>query len=161
MTETVSSQPSARPPRTPPRWFVRSAWVVHRLLYRATGGRLGLAEPRPGKYGMLRLHTIGRRSAAPRVAILAYFEDGPNLVLLAMNGWADTHPAWWLNLAAHPEASVDLPDGPRRVRARVAQGVERERLWAGWDDFNDGPSMDDYARHRTTPTPVIVLEPAR
>ena len=69
MRERVESKPSV-----PPRWFVRTAWVVHRALYRVTGGRFGLARPRSGSYGMLRLHTTGRRSGEPRVAILAYYE---------------------------------------------------------------------------------------
>lgn len=147
-------------PRTPPRWFVRTAWVVHRAIYRLSGGRAGLAPPRPGKYGMLRLHTTGRRSAQPRVAILAYWEDGADLVLMAMNGWAEGHPAWWSNLLARPDASVDLPDGHRRlVRAREAHGVERERLVAGWAPYTTGPALEEYARHRATPTPMIVLEP--
>ena len=152
MTETADSTP-----RVPPRWFVRTAWVVHRGLSAISGGRLGLARPRPGKYGMLRLHTVGRRSGEPRVAILAYYEDGPDVILMAMNGWAEPHPAWWLNLRAHPEASIDLPDGSRRVRAREAQGAERERLWAGWDAYEE-QSIDSFAQMRTKRTPVIVLE---
>jgi deazaflavin-dependent oxidoreductase (nitroreductase family) len=71
---------------------------------------------------MLRLHTLGRRSGRPRFAILGFFEDGPNLVTLAMNGWAAPEPAWWLNLQAHPEASVDLTDGSRPVVGRAATG---------------------------------------
>ncbi len=158
-TADVTPEVPRSAPRIPPRWFVRAAWVVHRALHRATGGRFGLARPRPGKYGMLRLHTVGRRTGAPRAAILAYYEDGPDLVLMAMNGWAEPHPAWWLNLAAHPETTVELPDGPRRVRAREARGLERERLWAGWDAYLQGPTMDDYAVLRARETPVIVLEP--
>lgn len=158
MSETLSRQPHSKQPSVSPRWFIRTAWVVHRGLYSISGGRLGLAKPRPGKYGMLRLHTVGRRSGQARIAILAYFEDGPNLILMAMNGWAEPHPAWWLNLRAHPEASVDLPEGARRVRAREAHGAERERLWAGWDAYNDGTSMADYGTLRSKQTPVIVLE---
>ena len=78
----------------------------------------------------MRLTTLGRRSGQPRVAIVGYYEDGPNLVTLAMNGWADAEPAWWLNLQAQPDATVDLADGSRAVRARAAAGAERERLWA-------------------------------
>ena len=79
----------------PPRWFVRTAWVVHRALSRFTRGRLGLATPQPqGKYGLLRLTTAGRRSGEERIAILGYSEDGPILVTLAMNGLADGEPAW-------------------------------------------------------------------
>lgn len=146
-------------PKVPPRWFVRSAWVVHRALYRLTGGRFGLTRPRPGKYGMLRLHTVGRRSGRARVAIVAYYEDGENLITMAMNGWDEAHPAWWLNLQAHREASVDLPDGSRAVRAREAHGLERERLWAGFDAYSEGPTMEEYSRHRARRTPVVVLEP--
>jgi deazaflavin-dependent oxidoreductase (nitroreductase family) len=54
----------------------------------------------------LRLHTTGRRTGAKRVAILGYFEDGPNLFTLAMNGWGEPDPAWWLNLQANPDATI-------------------------------------------------------
>ena len=67
---------------------------------------------------MMRLKTIGRRTGKERHAILGYFEDGPNLVTMAMNGWGDPEPAWWLNLQAQPETTVELKDGPRRPRPR-------------------------------------------
>ena len=162
MTDTASGAPAAVPapaPKLPPRWFVRSAWVVHRALYRVTGGRFGLARPRPGKFGMLRLQTIGCRSGQPRIAIVSYYEEGDALVTMAMNGWADAHPAWLHNLRAQPDASVDLPDGPRLVRAREVTGLERERLLAGFDAFHEGPAMAEYERARRRATPVIVLEP--
>ncbi len=69
-------------PRLPPRWFVRSAWVAHRAFHRLTGGRRGIWKPAPGKWGTMRLTTVGRRSGKARTAILGYFEDGPNLVTL-------------------------------------------------------------------------------
>ena len=77
-----------------PRWLVRSFWALHRAIYSLSGGRRGLRKPAPGKYGMLRLKTIGRHSGKERVAILAYLEDGPDLHLMAMNGWAEPAPAW-------------------------------------------------------------------
>ncbi len=61
--------------------------MVHRGIYRASGGRLGLARPKPGKYGMMRLVTLGRRTGKERSVILAYYEDGANPVTFAMNGW--------------------------------------------------------------------------
>jgi len=106
---------------------------------------------------MLRLRTIGRRSGEERRAIVAYMEDGPDLVLLAMNGWAESAPAWWLNLEAHPVARVDLPDGSRVVKARVADRDERSRLWAAWASL--GEDLDGYAALRSRETPVVVLEP--
>ena len=107
--------------RLPPRWFISAAWLVHRALYRLTGGRFGLRPPTPDQWGMLRIHTIGRRSGAKRVAILGYYEDGPNLVTMAMNGWGDPEPAWWLNLQAQPDVTLDLVDGRREVHARAAR----------------------------------------
>lgn len=89
--------------------------------------------------------------------IVAYLEDGPNLTTLAMNGWDPAEPAWWLNLQAHPEASVDLVDGSRRVRARAALGDERTRLWAKWRVPDKG--LDALAARRSTETAVVVLEP--
>ena len=160
MDHEIGSTRSDRSPWLPPRWFVRLAWVVHRAIHRLSGGRRGLALPRPGKAGYLRLHTIGRRSGQEREAILAYFADGSDLVTLAMNGWADPEPAWWLNLLAQPDATVDLKDGSRPIRARVAQGAERTRLWARFDEFASwGTDLDAYARRRSHETAVVVLEP--
>jgi F420H(2)-dependent quinone reductase len=160
MDQETASARSAGTAWLPPRWFVRLAWIVHRAIHRVTGGRRGLAVPRPGKAGYLRLHTVGRRSGREREAILAYFEDGPDLVTLAMNGWADPEPAWWLNLLAQPDATVDLKDHTRRVRARVAEGEDRTRLWARFDEFASwGTDLDAYARRRSHETSVVVLEP--
>ncbi|WP_019135590.1 nitroreductase/quinone reductase family protein [Cellulomonas massiliensis] len=144
-------------PRVPPRWFVRTAWVVHRAIYRLSGGRLGLSRPRPTRWGMMHLTTTGRRTGQRRAVIVAYMEDGPNLVTLAMNGWADAEPAWWLNLQAQPDATVTIKDGTRAVRARAAQGAERDRLWEAWKHLGD--DLDGYSTLRTTPTTVVVLEP--
>jgi F420H(2)-dependent quinone reductase len=150
-----------RAARLPPRPFVRTAWVLHRALHRVSGGRIGLTRPEAGKrFGMMRLTTMGRRSGQPRVAIVGYYEDGPNLVTLAMNGWADAEPAWWLNLQVQPDTTGTLPDGTRAVRARAAAGAERERLWARFRDFPGwGDDIDALAARRSTETAVVVLEP--
>ena len=143
--------------RLPPRWFVRSAWSVHRALYRFSGGRFGLRPPRGNRYGMMRLTTIGRRSGEARSVILGYFEDGPNLVTMAMNGWAAPEPAWWLNLQAHQDATLDLAQGRLEVRGRAAVGEERSRLWSRWSEIDEG--LDAYAARRPTETAVVVLTP--
>jgi F420H(2)-dependent quinone reductase len=153
----MSDERESRSPRLPPRWFIRLAWSVHRGLYRFTGGRIGLWRPRPGRWGALRLTTNGRRSGRQRSVILGYVEDGPNLVTMAMNGWGDGEPAWWLNLRAHPNARVDLADGPRLVRGRAAEGAERSRLWARWREID--ANLDAYAALRSSQTAVVVLEP--
>jgi len=148
---------SERAPRVPPRWFVTTAWHVHRGIYRVSRGRVGLWRPRPGRWGTLRLTTTGRRSGQPRSVILGYLEDGPNLVTLAMNGWSDGEPAWWLNLLDHPEADAVLRGGPLRVTGRAAHGAERDRLWARWREVD--AELDGFASRRSTETAVVVLEP--
>ncbi len=147
------------PPKRPPAWFVHGAWRVHRTLYRLSGGRFLWTTDNKRGWGALRLTTIGRKSGQERNVIVGYLEDGPNLVLVAMNGWDEGHPAWWLNLKAHPDAMVRLPnEDPRPVRARQVDGEERDRLWRRWASVQR--DYDGFADQRSTETPVIVLKPA-
>ncbi len=90
--------------------------------------------------------------------ILGYFEDGPNVITMAMNGWADDEPAWWLNLQANPVAELSLTDGRRTVKGRAAKGDERVRLWNRWLEFD--ARLDDLAALRSRETAVVILEPA-
>lgn len=142
--------------RIPPRWFVRTAWSTHRGLYRVTGGRVGLRRAKPDRWGMMRLTTTGRRTGQERSVILGYVDDGPNLVTLAMNGWADSDPAWWLNLQANSAAWVELADGRRMVTGRAAEGDERSQLWARWRELDT--NLDAYAALRSAETAVVILE---
>jgi len=154
---TEKSELVEKTPFLPPRWFVRTAWVVHRAIYRVTGGRRGLWQPKPNNWGTMRVTTIGRRTGQERSVILGYYEDGANLVTMAMNGWAEGEPAWWLNLQANPDATVQLTNGARDVRATVAVGAERARLWQRWREMGD--DVDGYSKLRSTQTAVVVLEP--
>jgi deazaflavin-dependent oxidoreductase (nitroreductase family) len=143
-----------------PRFLLRVFWAIHRAIYRGTGGRIGLSRPVAGqKFGMLQLTTVGRRSGRRREAMIGYYYDGQNLVTLAMNGWGDAEPAWWLNLLAEPEATVVLPDGRRAVRAREAVGAERERLWIGFGRYAGWGDIETLATHRSRTTAIVVLEP--
>ena len=147
--------------RTLPRPLIRTAWVLHRALNRFSRGHLGLSQPEHGtRFGMMRLATVGRRTGRARVAIVGYFEDDEDLVTVAMNGWGEGDPAWWLNLQASPDAVVGLGSGPRSVRARVAEGAERERLWARLREFPGwGEDIDALAARRPAETAVVVLAP--
>jgi deazaflavin-dependent oxidoreductase (nitroreductase family) len=153
----MSVEQKPRTPWLPPRWFIRLAWSVHRGVCRVGGRRAGLWRPRAKGWGALRLTTVGRRTGRQRAVILGYFEDGPNLVTLAMNGWGEGEPAWWLNLRAQPDGTVDLVDGQRQVRAHAATGEERARLWARWRQIDK--QLDAYAARRSSETAVVVLEP--
>ena len=148
-----------RPASLPPRWFIRSFWVVQRAVYSVTRGRFGLRTATADHQGMMRLRTVGRRSGEERIAILAYFEDGQDLVTMAMNGWADPEPAWWLNLQAQPDVTVDLPGGPRAVHGRAADKDERPRLWARWAAYDRGADLDAFAARRSRETAVVILSP--
>lgn len=151
------SHEGGRTPRVPPRWFVVTAWRVHRGLVRATGARLGLWPARARRWGAMRLTTTGRRSGKERAVILGYLEDGANLVTLAMNGWGEGEPAWWLNLQANPPARVEVRHGTRDVVAHAAAGAEHDRLWGRWREVD--ANLDGYARLRSGETAVVVLEP--
>ena len=76
----------------PPRWFVLLFWHGHRALLRVTRGRVGLWRPKSDGWGALRLTTTGRRTGRPRQVVVGYFEDGRNLITMAMNGWVQPNP---------------------------------------------------------------------
>ena len=89
--------------------------------------------------------------------MIGYFEDGTDLVTMAMNGWGPGEPAWWLNLQANPDAEIETKDGSRPVTARAADGDERARLWDRWREIDD--DLDGYAARRGGETAVVVLSP--
>jgi deazaflavin-dependent oxidoreductase (nitroreductase family) len=155
MSEAIERQP----PQVP-RWLVRTIWFVHRAAYSLTRGRFGLRPATSTQWGMIRLTTTGRRSGQRRVAIVGFIEDGRNIVTPAMNGWADPEPAWWLNLQANPDATVELPDGSSRaVTARAAVGDERARLWAKFVDLGSSAFTDASAAMRSRETSIVAFEP--
>ena len=155
----TTTQTPSKPAPLPPRWFIRIAWAVHRAILTLTGGRFGLRRQSAKNWGMLRLTTVGRRSGKERRAILGYFEDGPNLVTMAMNGWGEAEPAWWLNLQAAPDTTVELADGVRAVRGRAATAEERPRLWARWAEYDGEENLGSWAARRPAETAVVILEP--
>ncbi len=155
--EVPMSRQTGSRARLPPRWFMHLFWRAHRAVLRFSGGRIGLWRPKANRGGAMQLTTRGRRSGRERRVVVGYFEDGPNVVTMAMNGWGEAEPAWWLNLQADPNAEVDLVGGLRLVAARAAQGEERDRLWARWGEIDE--NLDAYAARRPTETAVVVFEP--
>ena len=108
-----------------------------------------------GGLSHLLLTTIGRRSGAERTVPLTFLRDEHRLVLVASNGGAERHPAWWLNLEAAPRARVRLGNEEFPVYAEAATGAERERLWARLIDYN--PFYRRYATITARRIPVVVL----
>ena len=151
------STDTARPPKLPPSWFIHVFWRAHRVVYRLSGGRFLWTTSGKRGWGALHLTTVGRRTGRERSVIVGYLEDGDDLVTMAMNGWDEGHPAWWLNLEAHPEAVVRLAgQSPRTVLAHAATGAERDRLWQRWAAVDK--QLDEFAALRSVETPVVVLE---
>jgi deazaflavin-dependent oxidoreductase (nitroreductase family) len=130
---------------------------VHTLLYQRTGGRLGHTIPGvPGK--MLLLDHVGAKSGVKRTSPLLYVRDGEDLVIVASKGGYPKHPAWYHNLMANPDTTVQVKGERIPVHARVAKPEERDRLWAlavkGYHGY------DDYAaRSKGREIPLVVLEP--
>lgn len=146
------------PPKLPPVWFKHFFWRVHRFAYRLLGARV-LWTPRSKRgWGAMHLATVGRKSGERREVIVGYIDADGSPVVLAMNGWDEGLPAWWLNVEAHPDVVIRSKGEPERpVRARRAEGDERDRLWRRWAEIDEG--LDAYAASREADTPVVVFEP--
>ena len=84
----------------------------------------------------LLLRTVGRRTSQPRTSALLYVRDGDAYVVIASNGGAPQHPGWFHNLTAQPDVEIQVGRARIPVRAQVAAGEERSRLWARADEVN-------------------------
>lgn len=123
-------------------------------LYRLSGGRIGghIAEA-----PVLLLTTTGRKSGQQRTAPVVYVADGENLVVIGSNAGHNRTPAWSLNLKANPDAEVEVRRERRQVRARVAEGEERENLWRKHNEQYSG--FDEYEARTDRDIALFVLEP--
>jgi deazaflavin-dependent oxidoreductase (nitroreductase family) len=109
---------------------------------------------------LLILHTTGAKTGKERVHPLVYQADGDRLVVFASKGGAPQHPDWYRNVVANPDVTVEIGTdaGTETVpmRARVAEGDERERLWSRQKELV--PGFADYEAKTTRQIPVVVLE---
>jgi deazaflavin-dependent oxidoreductase (nitroreductase family) len=137
-----------------PAWMLRASGRLNVPLYRLSRGRIG---GRVGRAPVLLLTTTGRKSGHERTAPVLYMEDGERLVVIGSNAGNVKPPAWALNLRANPEASVEVRADRRNVRARVAEGEEREDLWRRVNEEYAG--FDDYSKLTSRDIAVFVLEP--
>ncbi len=133
--------------------FLRVVGGAHNALYRWTGGKFG---GHVGKAPVLLLTVAGRKTGKRRTTPLLYGTDGDDLVVIASMGGAPKSPSWYFNLQ-NAEADVQIGREHRRVRARDAEGEERERLWAEMVALYS--SYASYQEKTTRRIPVVVLEP--
>ena len=132
-----------------------TGWVAdHIKEYVETGGERG--HEWQGVPTLL-LSVKGRKSGLWRRTALIYGRDGANYIVVASKGGSPTHPIWYLNLLANPDAEIQVGAQTFRVRAHVAEGEERAKLWqtmsAIWPDYNN------YQKKTDRQIPVVVLEP--
>lgn len=135
--------------------FITLFPAIDKRLIPLTRGKLKVAFGQP----ILLLHMRGAKSGEPRVVPLLYTPHGDSYVIVASKAGADHHPAWFHNVRAQPDA-VEVELGGRRtpVTPRVAEGTEREQLWALVNDnYNGYEAYQGRAGSRVIP--VVVLEP--
>jgi len=128
---------------------------VHGRIYKATGGRVGHRIPLLPP--MLMLEHVGAKSGVTRSTPLVYVEDGDDIVLVASKGGYERNPAWFHNLRANPDVTVQLGTERRAMRARVATRDERRRLWP--KAVSVWPGYRGYQRRTEREIPLLVLEP--
>jgi len=133
--------------------FVELFWRIHLRVYQWTGGRIGSALM---GLPVLLLTTKGRKSGESRTSPLMYLPRGNDFVVIASYLGEPRHPAWFLNLTAEPTADVQIGSAHHRVRAREAQGSEREELWR--TVVAKTPDYAEYQQRTSRRIPVVVLE---
>jgi F420H(2)-dependent quinone reductase len=127
---------------------------THSSVYRRSDGRVwGTMFGGP----VLLLNTTGRKSGQRRTNPLLYVRDGEDFVVIASYGGAPKHPAWYLNLMATPDATVEVGDREFRVRAEEVDGEEKARLWQKMVEMY--PTYDSYQKKTDREIPLLVLHP--
>lgn len=131
---------------------------LYAAFYRRSGGRIGGHLPGWPEARIALVDHTGARSGVRRTSPLMYKEVDGAVAVVASKAGQPTHPAWFHNLRANPDTTVQIGSEVRRVSARVATDEERERLWPMFVAFY--PGYDFYQRHaRDRTIPIVILEP--
>jgi len=127
---------------------------IYQWLYEKSDGRFTWLGGLP----VLLLRTTGRKTGAERTAALVYLKDGDDLVIVASNGGSDKSPGWYFNIQKNAEVGVQIGRQRTRMRARVADGQERSRLWPLVNQ-NNSNRYDGYQAKTTRQIPLVILSP--
>ena len=124
--------------------------------FRENGGEtFGPFKGRP----VLLLTTKGAKSGEARTTPLVYSRDGDRVVIIASMGGAPKHPAWFLNLRANPDVTVELGTEKFQATSAIAEGEERDRLFA--QQAATMPAFNEYQQKTSRQIPVVILERAK
>lgn len=121
---------------------------------RAHGGRPA-SGPMAGK-PLIVLTTTGARTGEPRTSIVTYHRDGDRYAIAASMGGAPKHPAWYHNLVANPEATIEVDNETFKVRATDTSGAERDRLWN--EHVAQLPEFGEYPKKTDRTIPMLLLD---
>jgi deazaflavin-dependent oxidoreductase (nitroreductase family) len=132
---------------------LKAMFKAHATIYERSGGRIGAWLGLP----TLLLSVTGRKSGQTRSTPLVYFQDGENYVVVGSDGAAKRDPQWWKNLQVDPMSAVRVGRKKLKVKATLAMGAERERLWEIGNTFN--PMWSKYQTRTERELPVVVLTP--
>jgi deazaflavin-dependent oxidoreductase (nitroreductase family) len=136
----------------------RRSTKVHVALYRRSRGKIGGHLPGWPAARILLLDHTGAKSGIRRTSPVMYLEDGELVAVMASKAGQPTNPAWFHNLKANPDTTIQIGSEVRNVRARVATDEERDRLWPRFVVFY--PSYDFYQRiAKGRKIPIVILDP--
>jgi deazaflavin-dependent oxidoreductase (nitroreductase family) len=131
-----------------------TGWVAdHIRRYVETEGRQGHHE---SGVTTLLLTIRGRNTGKLRRTALIYGRDGQRYVVVASNGGLASHPAWYLNLLAHPEVHVQVGAEKFTARASIVTEADKKRLWRLMADM--WPDYDTYEKQTSRDIPVVIIE---
>ncbi len=154
----MSSKP---PPAFPPPGTLKAKLVnlIPRTNVVSTAGPKGVFGCEMQDLPVLILHTVGRKTDKPRQSPLLSIQDGKTYAIVGSCGGSDAPPAWWLNLQAHPRATIEIKGTKRPVSARIATAEQKAIYWprlvAGYPFYND------YQARTARELPMILLSNER
>jgi deazaflavin-dependent oxidoreductase (nitroreductase family) len=136
----------------------RRSTKLHVALYRRSSGKLGGHLPGWPEARIVLVDHIGAKSGVKRTSPLMFHKEGAAVAVVASKAGQPTHPAWFHNLRANPDTTIQIGSVIRKVRARVATEDERNRLWSRFVAFY--PGYEFYERNAKGRTiPIVILDP--
>jgi deazaflavin-dependent oxidoreductase (nitroreductase family) len=134
--------------------FFKLFMGLHVFIYRLTGGRLGGGM---NGFKVLILTTRGRKSGKLHTNPVGYFERDDDYLIVASNGGQDKHPAWYHNLKANPNITIQVMDKVMQVHAEILTGEARSAAWK--QVVETAPAFGNYQKSTTREIPLVALKP--